>query len=335
MKMSHHPINYQANENSPYGDLTREEFYKQHQIFHRESFMLNRENMKVFTQTWLPADYSSSRNDHQQQLKGLVAMVHGYTSDSSWLSELTAVAMAKLGFLVCALDLQGHGQSDGFPGHIPNIQHIVNDCIQFFDSVKSQNPNLPSFLYGESLGGAISILISLQQKYEWDGLVLNGSMCGISAKFKPIWPLEKLLPVAALLAPTWKLVVTKPLASKSYKEEWKRRLVAKNPNRRTSGKPPAATALEFLRVCKYIRLQCNELEVPLLILHGGDDVVCDVEAARFVYESAASKEKTLKIFPGMRHMLIGESKENVEVVFGNVFSWIEERATKTKLSNKN
>lgn len=322
-----HPIS-QANENSPYGDLTREEFYKKHQIIHEESFMLNERKMKLFTQTWLPEYCANNNHLHHQQFKGLVAMVHGYAAESSWISELTAVAIAKLGFLVCALDLQGHGQSDGYPGHIPNIQHIIQDCTQFFDSVKSQNPKLPSFLSGESLGGAICILISLHQKYGWDGLILNGSMCGISSKFKPTRPLEKLLPVAALFAPTWKVVVTKPVASKSFKEEWKRRLVAKNPNRRSSGKPPAATELEFLRVCKYIRVHCHELEVPLIILHGEDDVVCDPEAATFLYESAASKDKTLKILHGMWHMLIGETGENVELVFGTILSWIQERAVK-------
>ena len=193
-----HPV-HDASESSPYGDLTREEFYKNHQILHKESFMLNQQNMKIFTQSWRP--------NSTLQLEGLVAMEHGYNSESSWLFELTAVAIAKAGFLVCAIDLQGHGYSDSLPGHIPNIEPIVCDCIQFFDSIKVDHPKLPAFIYGESLGGAIAILVCLKQKREWNGLILNGSMCGISAKFKPTWPLEKLLPVAAFLAPTWKIVI--------------------------------------------------------------------------------------------------------------------------------
>ncbi|XP_050224790.1 caffeoylshikimate esterase-like [Mercurialis annua] len=229
-----HPI-HEANEHSPYGNYTRQEFYSKHQIIHNQSFIFNKRNMKIFTQSWCP----------HAKPKGLVAMVHGYSSESSWINELTAVAMAKAGFLVCALDLQGHGYSDGSPGHIPNIKHVVHDCIQFFDSVKAENPKLPAFLYGESLGGAISILICLKQKHAWNGLVLNGSMCGISAKFKPIWPLEKLLPVAAKLAPNWRVVVSKP-------------------------------------------------------------------------------------FPGMWHMLIGEPKEHVELVFGTILSWLGDHADKAR-----
>ncbi|KAF2310771.1 hypothetical protein GH714_017031 [Hevea brasiliensis] len=167
---------------------------------------------------------STERTNSTFNPKGLVAMVHGYSSESSWLNELTAVAIAKNGFLVCALDLQGHGRSEGLPGHILNIQPVVNDCIQFFDSVKADNPKLPAFLYGESLEGAISVLICLQQRFAWNGLILNGSMCGISPKFKPIWPLEKLLPVAALFAPTWKSTREKNLKNYFQLYEYIRQL---------------------------------------------------------------------------------------------------------------
>ncbi|OMO73826.1 Alpha/beta hydrolase-1 [Corchorus olitorius] len=317
-----HPI-HQANENSAYGDLTREEFYQKHRIIHQESFMLNKRNMKIFTQSWRLIDPNDEKG-MSSSLRGVVAMVHGYALDSTWLFELTAVAIARCGFLVFALDLQGHGLSDGFPGHIPNIKHVIEDCIQYFDSMRHENPKLPAFLYGESLGGSIALLISLNQKNEWNGLILNGAMLGVSPKFKPAgaW----LLPVAAFLAPTWKVASVKPHASKLYKEEWKRKLSANNPNRRTSRKPTTATALQFLRLCKYIRLRCHELEVPVLMVHGEDDQVCDCSSARFVYESAASHDKTFKSFPGVAHMLIGETQENVDLVFSTIFAWLRDRS---------
>ncbi|XP_010245789.1 PREDICTED: caffeoylshikimate esterase-like [Nelumbo nucifera] len=323
-----HPI-HQANENSPFGDLSREEFYKKHHVLHQEKFMLNKQNMKIFTQSWRPA------NTAMAELRGLVAMVHGYTSESSWVFELTAVAIAKARLYVCALDLQGHGYSEGLSGHIPDIRPLVDDCIQYFDTARDDHPKLPAFLFGESLGGAVAMLVALKQKGVWSGLVLNGAMCGVSSKFKPAWPLEMLLPVAAFFAPTWRIAITKPIASRSYKEEWKRKLVAKNPNRRSYGKPPAATALEFLRVCEQIRRKCHELELPLLVVHGEDDLVCDSDSARLVYEKAESKDKTLKIFPGMWHQWIGEPKEGVDQVFGTILSWLQDRTDKDLIdSNK-
>ncbi|CAI9089617.1 OLC1v1024222C1 [Oldenlandia corymbosa var. corymbosa] len=314
-----HPI-HQANENSPYGDLTREEFYKKHQIIHKQSFMINNKNMKIYTQSWQPADYSPSK------LKGLVAMVHGYCSESSWLFELNAVAVAKFGYFVCALDLQGHGYSQGSPGLISDFRSLVSDAIQFFDSKREEYPKLPAFLYGESMGGAICIMICVRQKNEWSGLILSGPMCGVSKKMLPVWPLEKLLPIAAFIAPSWRVSCTKPPTRGSYKEGWKKKLVGKSPNRVANRKPPAITAQELMKACRYIQRKCHELEVPLLILHGGDDTVCDPEAAMNVFEAVGSKDKCMKVFPGMWHQLIGEPNESVDLVFGIMISWIEVRA---------
>ncbi|CAA2934505.1 caffeoylshikimate esterase-like [Olea europaea subsp. europaea] len=313
-----HPI-YEANENSPYGNLSRYEFYKKHRILHRESYMTNEQNVKIFTQSWQPADST-------YKFKGLIGMIHGYTSESSWLFELNAVAMAKSGFFVCALDLQGHGFSEGSPDHIPDIQPLICDCISYFNSARADHPNLPPFLYGESLGAALAVRVCLKQRTAWKGLVLSGAMCEISKKIRPVWPIEKLLPTAAFIAPSWRIVITQPPASRSYKEEWKRKLIERSPNRQTCGKSTAASALQLLRVCEYVKKNCHDLEVPILIVHGGEDMICDPEGAKFLYQSSSSKDKTLKIFTGMWHQLIGEPNESAEEVFNNILSWIEMRA---------
>nr|GLL29010.1 caffeoylshikimate esterase-like isoform X2 [Ipomoea trifida] len=312
-----HPI-FQANETSPYGDLSREEFYKKHHIIHKEGFVLNEKEKKIFTQSW--------QHDSCDEPRGVVCMIHGYTSESSWIFELNAVAMAKAGLFVFAIDLPGHGYSEGRRGHIPRIDPVVHDCIQCFDSARADHPKLPAFLYGESLGGAIAILVCLEQKHAWNGLILSGPMCGVSKKYKPVWPLEEFLPLAAFFAPNWRIIFTKPPSRKSCREALKKKLVAKSPNRFANERPPAATGLELLKVCKYIQNNCHELEVPLLILQGGDDKVCDPNAVKAVFKSAASKDKTLKIFAGMWHQLIGEPNESVELVFNTTLSWIQMRA---------
>ncbi|XP_057810306.1 caffeoylshikimate esterase-like [Salvia miltiorrhiza] len=313
-----HPI-HEANEESPYGNLTKEEFYKKHDILHQESFMINSQNMRIFTQSWRPADPG-------RRVRALVGMIHGYTSESGWLFELNAVAAAKAGFLVVALDLQGHGLSDGPPDHIADVQPLLRDCLLFFDAARARHPRLPHFLYGESLGGALAALVCLRQKAAWRGLILSGAMCEVSRKFKPVWPLEKLLPAAAFVAPEWRIAITPPPGRLSYREGWKGRLAGRSPNRRTCGRPTAATALQLLNVCEYVKRNCGELEVAMLILHGGDDVICDPVGAEHLHRTAASKDKTLKIYDGVWHQLIGEPNDVVEENFNTVLTWIQVRA---------
>ncbi|CAL5209230.1 unnamed protein product [Lathyrus oleraceus] len=185
-----HPI-AEANVHSPFGTLTPDEFYARHSVTHHSEFVNNPRGLKLFTQWWIPQPPTN--------LIGTLAVIHGFTSESSWLIQLTSVYFAKAGFATCAIDHQGHGFSDGLVAHIPDNNPVVDDCTTFFESFRSRfNPSLPSFLYSESLGGAIALFISLRRTgLPWNGLVLNGAMCGISDSFKPPWPLEHFLSIAA------------------------------------------------------------------------------------------------------------------------------------------
>ncbi|CAF2136079.1 unnamed protein product [Brassica napus] len=324
--MGLHPVS-EANASSPFGSLSAAEFYSLHSVAHSSAYITNPTGLKLFTQWWTPL--------HRPPL-GLIAVVHGFTGESSWFLQLTSVLFAKSGFLTCAIDHQGHGFSDGLTAHIPNINLIVDDCISFFDDFRSRHASsssLPSFLYSESLGGAIALYITLRQKSKWNGLILSGAMCSISHKFKPPWPLQHLLTLAATLIPTWRVVPTRgTIAGVSFKEPWKRKLAFANPNR-TVGKPRAATAYELVRVCEDLQSRFEEVEVPLMIVHGGDDVVCDPSSVEELYMRCKSRDKTIKIYPGMWHQLIGESEENVDFVFGDVLEWIKNRSQNDAVSN--
>lgn len=98
-------------------------------------------------------------------------------------------------------------------------------------------------------------------------------------------------------------------------------------------RPRAATAYELMRVCKELQGRFEEVDVPLLVVHGGDDMVCDPACAKELFERAASTDRTLKIYPGMWHQLVGESEENVNLVFGDIVEWLENRAKRGDVAN--
>ncbi|KAG0464776.1 hypothetical protein HPP92_018940 [Vanilla planifolia] len=197
--------------------------------------------------------------------------------------------------------------------------------MAFFDH--SITGELPAFLYGESLGGAIAVLIAAEQRRRWRGVILNGPMCRLSASIKPPWPLELLLPAVAAVAPRWRVVVAGNPVEASYKEAWKRELVRRSPTAQLGEQPPAATARELLRICSEVERRGREVESSMLVVHGGDDGVCDVEAAARVCEAAASGDKKMIVLPGVWHMLVGEPQETVEKGFEIIFDWLLERST--------
>ena len=91
-------------------------------------------------------------------------------------------------------------------------------------------------------------------------------------------------------------------------------------------RPRAATAYELIRVCNELQGRFEEVEVPLLIVHGGGDVVCDQACVEELHRRASSEDKTIKIYPGMWHQMVGESEEDVDLVYGDILTWLKTRS---------
>ncbi|EEC70516.1 caffeoylshikimate esterase [Oryza sativa Japonica Group] len=115
------------------------------------------------------------------------------------------------------------------------------------------------------------------------------------------------------------------MPDRSFKVPWKRALAVARP-RSTMAPPRAATARELLRVCCEVQSRFQEVELPLLVVHGGDDTLCDPECAEELHRRAGSEDKTLRVYPGMWHQLVGEPEENVDKVFGDVLDWFKSHA---------
>jgi len=61
-------------------------------------------------------------------------------------------------------------------------------------------------------------------------------------------------------------------------------------------------------------------------VHGADDTVCDPACVEELFRRAGSKDKTLRVYPGMWHQIVGEPEENVEKVFDEIIAWLKARA---------
>ncbi|KAK9152637.1 hypothetical protein Sjap_000117 [Stephania japonica] len=262
--------------------------------------------------------------------RGLICMVHGYGNDISWTFQLTPVFLAQMGFACFAVDLESHGQSQGLKGFVPNVDYVVDDCLSLFNSIKRRPEfhNLPSFLYGESMGGAICLMISFKDQKGWSGAILVAPMCKISDKVRPRWPIPEILTFTAKLAPTLPIVPTVDLLDSSVKVEEKKIIARKNPMR-YRGKPRLGTVAELLRVTEWLNERLSDVSIPFIVLHGSADVVTDPDVSRSLYEKAKSKDKTIKIYEGMMHsLLFGETDQNVDIVRGDILSWLNHRCSR-------
>nr|CAB3465476.1 unnamed protein product [Digitaria exilis] len=115
-------------------------------IEYHEEHVRNPRGVQLFTCRWLPASSSP---------KALVFLCHE-----------CGIKMATAGYGVFGIDYEGHGKSMG-----------IRCYIQKFDNLGYRNRS--RFLYGESMGGAVALLLHRKDPAFWDGAVLVAPMCKI------------------------------------------------------------------------------------------------------------------------------------------------------------
>ncbi|KAL2343989.1 hypothetical protein Fmac_005274 [Flemingia macrophylla] len=304
-----------------WGFTPEEEYYEQQGIESTKSTFTTEGGLKLFTRSWVPKAGSPPP-------RALILMVHGYGNDISWTFQGTPIFLAQKGFACFALDLPGHGRSTGLRAYVPNVDLVARDCLSFFDSVK-QTPSflgLPAFLFGESMGAAIALLLHFLQPHGFHGAVLVAPMCKISDKVKPGWPIPQILTFLARFFPTLPIVPTADLLFKAVRVERKRVIADMNPLR-YRGKPRLGTVVELLRVTDLLGRRLWDVSIPFIVLHGSGDVVTDPDVSRELYREARSGDKSIKVYEGMMHsLLFGETDHNVDIVRNDILSWLLARS---------
>ncbi|KAK9741420.1 hypothetical protein RND81_03G104400 [Saponaria officinalis] len=288
---------------------------------YEEEFITTRSKLRLFTCRWIPQN---------QEQKALVFLCHGYAMESSISMQGTANRLANAGYGVYGIDYYGHGKSEGLHGYIPSFGDLVQDCSDHFTNVceREENKGKRRFMLGESMGGAVALLLHRKMPEFWNGAVLVAPMCKISDDVRPSELTIKLLSKLANLMPKWKIVPGKDIVDAAIRDPAKRIEARSNPYWYT-GRPRLKTAEELFNASVDIEGRLNEVTLPFILIHGGDDKVVDPDISKMLYHTSISIDKTFKLYPGMWHALtFGELPENIDIVFKDIIEWLDKRSHK-------
>ncbi|CAK9326328.1 unnamed protein product [Citrullus colocynthis] len=283
-----------------------------------ETYEVNSRGLSIFSKSWIP---------ETDRPKAMVCYCHGYGDTCTFFFEGIARKLALSGYGVFSMDYPGFGLSEGLHGFIPSFDRIVDDVIEHYSKVK-ENPAfsaLPSFLFGQSLGGAVALKVHLKQPRSWSGAVLVAPMCKIADDMVPPWAVAQVLIGVSKFLPKYKLVPQKDLAEVAFRDLKYRELTAYNVIA-YKHKPRLQTAVEMLKTTQEIERRLKEISLPLLILHGEADTVTDPSVSKLLYEKASSSDKKIKLYKDAYHSLLeGEPDEVILEVFDDIISWLDER----------
>jgi pimeloyl-ACP methyl ester carboxylesterase len=104
----------------------------------------------------------------------------------------------------------------------------------------------------------------------------------------PPWPIENLLAAAAKVVPTWRVAFTRGnIPERSFKV-WTGSASSRSPTRAAPRRRHGARA--HLRVCRHLQQRFEDVQLPLLVVHGAEDTVRDPACVEELCRRAGSKD---------------------------------------------
>lgn len=277
-------------------------------LSHEEARFEGARGLKLFSEAWLPTG----------EPRGALVIMHGLKDHADRYAEV-AQALVKEGFAVHAFDLRGHGDSEGERVWVESFDDYLSDLDGFVKTVKARHPGRPVFVMGHSMGGAIATLSVIEKKTEVAGLVLSAPALrpGKEVNGFLIW----LTGVLGSATPRARVL---ELPEESFSRDPATLAAMKSDPLIAPGPGPARTARELLGALERIGRQMEEVEVPLLVLHGTDDRITNPEGSRELVQRARAADKTLKLYDGLYHDLAHEP-ERAQVI-ADLGAWLSARA---------
>ena len=250
----------------------------------------------------------------------LLILVHGY-GDHVGRHEHFVNYMTGKGWVVRAIDMRGHGQSEGPVGHVYRFDDYLLDLDRFVRLVTEEDQDIPTFLVGHSQGGLIAIRYVLN--YGADklrGVVLSAPFLGLTMEIPALKAMAGRL--MSSIWPTFSLpkgMVDEHLThdeeclEHTYKDELYGRVAT------------ARWFTEMTAAREDTHRRAAEFRAPVLALFAGDDRIVSTESAKEFYGRIASEDRTSIDYEGLFHELLRERPKDREQVFGDISSWVEKR----------
>lgn len=242
----------------------------------------------------------------------IVVCHHGITLSLSFYDSFTK-EMNKENIVVYRYDARGHGDSDGKRGYVKSIFEMVEDLKIVVNLAKKENPNLPIFIVGHSMGGHISALFGTKYYSEVKGIILCAGVLKDTLHIFGDLPIKE--------NPEKYVSIYEAFKLKEFDKNMLEAISKVYPN----GLKEVTYGLinAFDEGLNYLKTNIKNFVTPALILNGNIDFLVNQKDAIDYYMDLENKDKSLFIYSGVSHMLWNEEKG--DMIIGNILSWIQHR----------
>ncbi len=266
--------------------------------------------LNITYRTWRPA----------MPPRAVMVIVPGFNAHSGqygWVAE----KLVADGFAVYTLDLRGRGLSDGERYYVDSFADYVADVDGMVNLAAMREPGLPLYLLGHSAGGVVACIYTLDHQSKLSGLICESFAHQVPAPdfvIAAMQGISHLAPHAHVLK----------LKNEDFSRD-KEVVAAMNADPLIAHESqPTRTIAELARADERLKKEFPQITLPVLILHGTADKATKPSGSQYFFETAGSKDKTLKLYQGHFHDLLNDLGK--EEVMGDIISWLDMRVPAAK-----
>lgn len=265
------------------------------------------DHSKLFAQCWTPSG----------QPRGLICLVHGFGEHSGRYAHVAA-AMTAAGYAIIALDQRGHGRTSGKRGFTPSYDQSLQDIGVLIAEGKRRFSELPTFLYGHSMGGGMVLNYTLRYKPQLIGVIATSPWLRLT---KP--PSAVVTGLARAISTFWKgFTVT---------GQHENDILSRDPavdeahiaDPLTHGSISAPLFFGAHHGGDWALAHAAQFHLPLLLMHGDADKLTSFQASQEFAQNAPAATTTFKVWPGFYH----ETHNDIgkEEVIATIIAWMDEQ----------
>lgn len=249
--------------------------------------------------------------------ESIFLLVHGLgTQSESWnyLSDL----FRSYNISSYAIELRGFGETPDERGHIDSFHTYFNDLRRLREVIALENKGKKIFLIGQSLGGLISFRMALREPDLFNGLICMAPAFVSRLKFDLLDYAG--MAISLLYDPRKRFNM--PFDSGMCTRDVDCRKVMDSDPREIRFATSRLLLNIFIAQVRS-RSAGGGISIPLLFLLSGKDMLVDTEASRRLFRTLKTEDKTVIVYPEMRHALniaLGREK-----VFEDVLKWVRKR----------
>ncbi len=251
------------------------------------------------------------KTDFPENPEAIAVIVHGLCEHQGRYDHLVK-QFCESGIGTYRFDHRGHGRSEGEKAHLTDFNELLDDTNVLVDLAIKENPHLPVFLLGHSMGGYTATLYAV--KYpdkKLKGIITSGALVNDTKGLITSLPagMDDLTALPNELGDG--------VCSVKEVVDWYK-IDPHNGKTFTAG-----LCYSLTKGVTWITQKISEFKYPVLILHGENDGIVSCEDSVYLFKNVSSKDKSLKLYGNLFHEIFNEYVK--EEVIGDAITWIENR----------